>query len=76
MVTQKGRPEGVIPVGARVTLRLMGHVVSGRVLEDRGPLAVGQQLLRIELTGAGRAGMILELPAAEVRLKRARGSGR
>jgi len=62
-----------VPVGAKVSFRLAGRPVVGRVLEDRGPIGIGGRHLYQVRYELGRGNWYsTELPAAEIEVLEAR----
>src|SRR5947209_14814918 len=56
-----------IPIGARVTFRLGGRPVQGRILQDRGPIGVGGRHLYQVYFELGKGNWYsTELPAEEI----------
>lgn len=56
-----------IPVGAKVTFRIAGNPITGRVLEDRGPIGVGGRHLYTVRYELGKGNWYsIELPAVEI----------
>jgi hypothetical protein len=53
--------------GARVKFRLANHVVRGKIVEYRGPLAGGRPLYRVEVPFYGNYVQFYELPEGELK---------
>ena len=59
--TDNGWKDRRFRVGERVTFRFVGETVEGLVVEDRGPLAAGRRLYRIQFDGGSDQAMFIEL---------------